>query len=565
MKKRILFPLAGICLASFGLSAQDWQVVDTFPDGEPEGTWASNGLPNVSTAEGYLSLRPTEGSNVTSTFYVELPQSFTSGKVTIAFDFYLPDGGASLNAAGFGVGSMAQAAGSGWGATGNRNRFQSVGDTSPQNLAKVPEWESDIFGTTELGVWYNIWLVYDLDASPNTVTAVTKMADLPMEEGNLITTTFEFNDTNNDDWSSIDVFATGIGLQDVAPEGQEAWDATGARFDNIYVSASENLTEKPVSVDFPWVEVDTFDEESPDATWSVQEGITVDFTDNLLFVTGTQMNAGLSTALPMVSDMRQSMTLTFDMMLPAGGTGLNHIQFGVVGADQEAASGAEFFGGNDRFITFGINSPQALANFGQWPPSLGPDLLGGTQLDTWYHVWLVYDGTANRVDFYAVPMGDPVDSVELPGEPVASFDLEVDYAAFSHFVLGVAQGGGDGVYLDNIYQSLGRNITLSPTAGDFDNTGPEVVSLWVDVEPANAEGDKLAGIGWINDVAYPFVWHYSIGGWTFVLDNFSSLENIWLYDYKNDAWYWANDAWGGWHVKLGDTEYGIDGWADWIE
>ncbi len=362
------------------LHAQEWIEVDTFPDGEPSGTWAANGLPSVDTSNGYLDLRPTENSNLTSTFYVTLPQSVSSGKVTVAFDIYLPSG-PLLNAVGFGVGSTAQGALSGWGATGNRNRFQSVGDDAPQNLAKVPEWESDIFGTTEQGVWYNVWLVYDLDATPNTVTAVTKKASDPMEEGSLVTNTFDFNDTNNDDWSSIDIFATGIGLIDVAGPGVSAWDSLGGLFDNIYMAVGENLTEKPTSVESSWEKVDTFAEGAPEAEWTVEDGITASFEGDRLLVTGTAANAGLFTQLPLPSDLRQSFTVTFDMMLPAGSTGLNHVQFAVVGEEQVALTGADLFGGSDRFITFGVNAPQALANFGQWPPSLGPDLLGGTIAD----------------------------------------------------------------------------------------------------------------------------------------------------------------------------------------
>jgi hypothetical protein len=49
----------------------------------------------------------------------------------------------------------------------------------------------------------------------------------------------------------------------------------------------------------------------------------------------------------------------------------------------------------------------------------------------------------------------------------------------------------------------------------------------------------------------------------YVLDEFSALDNIFLYDYISGNWFWANDAWGGWHVNLEDGEYGLAGWADW--
>jgi len=574
MKTRTLFPLIGLTVA-LPLMAQDWQVVDTFEGGEPQAEWTITSTPTIDTSQGYLSVGMAEGTNSTASLSVPLPTSFSSGQFTMAFDFYLPNvpEGFEHNV-GFGVGNADQIGPGSWNASGLRNRFQMIGP-APQDLGNAGDWgvdpedpafgtaQPDALGDTEFGVWYNIWLVYTLDDEGKGITVYSKKAMAPMEDG-LHSEFFAFDDSQGEDWSAIEYFALGQGLMTSPPEGAVPSDVAGALFDNLYVSAGENLTEKPTSVELPWVEVDTFDDEGPDSEWSVQEGIAVDFTESRLFVTGSAANVGLSVALPIVSDMRQSFTLAFDMMLPEGETGVTQMQFAVVGADQEAASGGEFFGGNDRFITFGLNAPQALANFGDWPPTLGPDLLGGSQLDTWYHVWLVYDGSAGTVDFYAVPISDPVDEVELPAEPAGSFNLEVDYTEFSHFVLGTGLvGNGEGIIIDNLYQALGSNITLSPTAGDFGSGGNEVVSLWVDVPAANAEGDKQAGIGWINDVAYPYVYHYSIGGMTVILDNFSSLEAMFIYDYKNNAWYWANDAWGGWHYKYSDPDYGLDGWADW--
>jgi hypothetical protein len=539
-------------------NAQDWIEVDTFPDGEPSGTWASNGLPTADTSAGYLDLRPTENSNVTSTFYVTLPQSVSSGKLTIAFDFYLP-AGPEQNMAGFGVGSLAQAAGSGWGATGNRNRFQSVGSESPQNMAKVPEWTSDIFGTTEQGVWYNVWLVYDLDANPNTVTAVTKKAADPMEEGSLTTNTFAFNDTNNDDWSSIDVFATGIGLQDAAPAGTESWDALGSLFDNIYMAVGENLTEKPTSVESAWVLVDTFADGAPEAEWTVEDGITASFENNRLLVTGTTANAGLFTKLPLPSDMRQSFTVAFDMMLPAGSSGLNHVQFAVVGEEQAALTGADLFGGSDRFITFGVNAPQALANFGQWPPSLGPDLLGGTVADQWYHVWLVYDGSSKTVDFYAVAFADTIDAVEVPAEPAGSFTLETEYTDLSYLVVGVSQPGGAGVALDNIYQSTGRALSLSPTAGEIGGGGDEGVLTpgeWTQIDfgwvyGLTTDWGISTYMGYVYVADFPYVYQVDLG-WMYLTSSSGNDHYFYTWDH---GWILINEGFGGYYYQYSTDDY----------
>ncbi len=493
---------------------------------------------------------------MTSNFWVALEEGYTSGKVTFAFDFYLP-GGDVAHEVGFGSGSLEQMGESGWGAPGNRNRFQTVNE-APQNLAKVPEWETDILDPTEAGIWYNIWLVYDLDANPKTVTAHTKAFNDPMEEAFLTETAFEFNDEATDDWSSLDAFATGIGLLSAGVPS----DALGGLFDNIDVSAGENVTLTPTSLAPEWIAVDLFSDAEPDTEWTVGDDVEASFEGDVLTVTGTAGNAGMYTSLPFGS-LRSNFTVTFDLMLPEGSSGLNQAAFAVVGTGQTEADGADRFGATDRFITFGTENPQALANFGQWPPSLGPDLLGGTVRDQWYHVWLVYDGSGQTVDFYAAPVSDPVEEVVLPEEPAGSFELESDYTDLGYFAIGTGlQGGGDGIAIDNLYQTLGKSISLSPTAGVFEGDG-DPSSLWADVEPANALGDKETGIGWINDQAYPYILHYSVGGWMFVLDEFSSLDNIFLYEYETDTWFWAHNDWAGWHINLTNPNYGENGWADW--
>lgn len=539
------------------LQAQTWQLVDTFAGGVPQGTWNSVGTSSFKTAEGFLDLRPSEGSNVTATVSVALPQSFTSGKLTVAFDYYLPSG-IELNMAGFGVGSTAQSALSGWGATGNRNRFQSVGNPSPQNMAKVPNWDSDIFGTTEQGVWYNVWLVYDLDASPKTVTAHTKRAGQAMEPENLIVSPFDFDATNNDDWSSIDIFAVGIGLQDVAPAGTEAWDALGSLVDNIYVSTGENITEKPTTVAPGWIKVDTFAGGGTEATWTSDPALSTTFEGDSLMITGTAANAGMYTALP-IDSIRTAFTVTFDLLLP-GGAGPNNIQFAVVGEEQVALTGTALFGGSDRFVTQPGQDPQPLARFGEWPSVGGPDLLGGTVEDQWYHVWIVYDGSSSTMDFYAVPVSNPVESVTLPTEPAGSFTLATDYTGLGYFVIGTGfLANGNGVKIDNLYQSIGANVSLSPTAGDVGGGGGDPVSLWAAL-PDIGGGYKATGIGLLNDAHYPYVWHFLTGGYFYIADEYSDLDSIWGLDLTNNYWFWADDALGGWHYNITDSS-----WAAWTK
>lgn len=88
-----------------------------------------------------------------------------------------------------------------------------------------------------------------------------------------------------------------------------------------------------------------------------------------------------------------------------------------------------------------------------------------------------------------------------------------------------------------------------------------VVSLWNAVEAVS--GVKPAGIGWIVDDGYPFVYSYATGGWLYILEEGAQLASFFGYDYVNGFWFWANDAWGGWHYNLEDSTYGIGGFGSW--
>ena len=477
------------------LQAQEWQVVDTFPDGSPEGTWTAIGQPLVDTSAGYLRLKMTSGTNATSTVLVDLPATYSSGKVTIAFDAYFPNG-IQAHEAGFGAGSAAMAENTGWGPIGTDNRFQMVGD-APQNLAKVPEWTTDITtgltGTdTATGVVYNIWLVYDLDADPKTVTTYVKEATEPMETENLAISSFDYtarSDPPADDWSSLSHFGLGIGLLSDPPSGLEATDSLGMIVDNIYVSTGENITLTPTAFDGAWELVDTFTGGAPEGTWIADAGIVAAFPEDSLLVTVTEANAGIAAELP-ISLVGGSTTLTLDILFPSGG--LNNALLAVVGENELAQTGTARFGNNDRFLTFGAASPQALTKWTAWTT----DLLGDTQQDTWYHVWFVYDHDALTVDFYSVPFAES-GTATPPSEPAGSFDLTTDYAGFSHLILGGWQAGNAGIRVDNIYQTFGQNISLSPTAGDIGGPAAGLtVGEW-----------NLTDIGWV--FGYTPEWGYS--------------------------------------------------------
>ncbi|NBD37023.1 MAG: hypothetical protein GVY10_00435 [Verrucomicrobia bacterium] len=112
----------------------------------------------------------------------------------------------------------------------------------------------------------------------------------------------------------------------------------------------------------------------------------------------------------------------------------------------------------------------------------------------------------------------------------------------------------DGVFAFNVSAHDGNSSTTAEVRVRVINVDPPVVSLWNDTEP----GDKETGIGWINDTAYPFIYHYNAGSYMYVFDGFSSLESIYLFDYASGDFYWTSDAYGGWHASLTSGN-----WNDW--
>jgi hypothetical protein len=188
--------------------------------------------------------------------------------------------------------------------------------------------------------------------------------------------------------------------------------------------------------------------------------------------------------------------------------------------------------------------------------------------------FIATDGTGNTLD---IETKDPIILRLTPrrslftlqanvSDPLNKFGEEVSSGDLIQRVIGPRLYFAAGMHDHGIYNlnEIGEKMFLNAVMEhDEPSQVVEPESLWKDVVAANALGDKQAGIGWINDVAYPFIWHYSTGGWMYVLDEFSALDNIFLYDYISGNWFWANDAWGGWHVNLEDGEYGLAGWADW--
>jgi len=147
--------------------------------------------------------------------------------------------------------------------------------------------------------------------------------------------------------------------------------------------------------------------------------------------------------------------------------------------------------------------------------------------------------------------------------PVTFYDPNLSLSSFTPTIAesGVTANPWEAPALENAAFSLEPTpLTVERVCGSGNNTAQ---SLWSGVQPANAAGDKLSGIGWINDLEYPYVWHYSIPGWIYILNEFSDLNNIYGYDYTNNFFFWANNGWGGWYINLNDSSWGIDGWDKW--
>jgi len=537
--------IATLCAVS--LNAADWQLIDKFDGGEPQAEWTSVGTPVFDFSANSLKLTLAPGSNSTSTATVLFPQAFSTGKFTVTFDLYLP-AGALQNQVGFGVGSASQRATTGWGPIGNRNRFQTVSTNIPQNLTKVPIWDGDVMGTTAQGTWYNIWLVYDLDADPKTVTAYTKRAVDGMET--VLATPFTFDGTDNDDWSAVDHFGVGIGAMDLTPlpAGVTPADSLGGIFDNIYVAAGENLTLSPTAIAPAWTLIDDFAGGAPRADWGGDlDDLDIAFTGDALSVKGKagKSRVRMHTALPQTVTSG-NFTVAFELTLPGPTTSPNHALFSVVGGTQLAASDAlQRLGGNDFFLTFGSTPPQKLTKYTQWTA----DLLNPTVQEQTYQIWLVYDTDALTVDFYAAPLGG-----DLPAAPSASYALASSYTDFSHVQFGAFMGGGTGMKVDNIFFAPAKLITVP------EGSGPLPIEPCGTTIFAGAPGWKDTHLGSLDDSYYPFVWLNSIQSWAWIIacgaNGDSPGNGYYFLDITGDDWGYIDSDWNGWlYIFTGGGEW----------
>ncbi|MCC5838860.1 MAG: hypothetical protein JJT96_01950 [Opitutales bacterium] len=463
----LVFPVAST------LAAQEWIVVDTFADGETQGAWTvDDGMVHeVRSGDVGHYLFTASATGNTHRAHVILPQPVSAGKVTIAFDFFAP-GGNSLNQVGFGAGSADMVERSTWASVGGSNRFQMADRTPgafdfaerfPQFLAKAGDWSTDVLAPTVPGVWYNLWIVYDLDAGE--FSFYSRRADAESEAAEFRGQWPFVGPTAAEDYAEISRFAIAGG-----GTGNPDAPTLGGRFANIHMAVGENLSLTPASIQLDppaWQAVDTFFGSSPNADWAGDlNQFHLDFSEGYLHMlptagTGSPRGGLIRAELPQTVQSG-IFTVTFDFFINGPSTSRSDVSFAAVGDAQLAATdpwGQR--GGATRLGTFGP-PPQAFRAFS--PPSTVA-IPGSEVQEQWYHAWIVYNTTAQRIDFHYAPFG----SGAPPGTPAASwsFDPQVDYSNFTHFVVGLDRPTSTGLRLGNIYFAADELLTLSPTAGTF--------------------------------------------------------------------------------------------------
>jgi len=80
---------------------------------------------------------------------------------------------------------------------------------------------------------------------------------------------------------------------------------------------------------------------------------------------------------------------------------------------------------------------------------------------------------------------------------------------------------------------------------------PEV-NPWEDLEAL--QGFKPAGIGWIMDDHYPYIFHAS-AGWLWIVAQGASLDAFYGYDFAGEYWFWSRDNLGGWRYDFNSSEW----------
>ncbi|MCC5805782.1 MAG: immunoglobulin domain-containing protein [Opitutales bacterium] len=459
----LLFPLLP------PLAAQGWQVVDTFADGQPQAFWMTSPSANVTYSSEGLHLRTDSGWPENAA--TRLPITVTSGKATIAFEMYLPEG-AAPNETGFGAGSMAMLSRPvGWQRTGGNNRFQTA-NAAPQNLVKATEWGTDLLDPTLGGTWYAIWMVYDLDAFTVSLHADPVSDDPPAQPTHR--GTWALTGANAaQDYSEITHLAFATGGWPEPPDGYVAQDSLGGIYRNIYASEGENLTQpiasEPVApdpVDGEWTAVETVRWGMPEAEWGGDvDRLHVDFSDGYLHLRPTENTHHSAAWVELPEDLSSGQfTVTFDFYLNGPEGVRTDMRFDVVG-DASMPYFSRIVPGTNSIGATGPPHAQALRHSSSTTAAIPV-----TQVqENWYHFWVHYDIDEERIDFYYAPLGSqPTNAVPAATWSFATRDPELVGTNFRYFTVSLSSPGNPGVRIGNLHFSEGERLTLSPTAGTFE-------------------------------------------------------------------------------------------------
>ncbi len=462
--------LAGVLLPA--RAAAEWVPADMSPENWEVG-------PGVSAVHlGPSTVHVVTEDGMTAAAYLDLGDALASVGTdpfsgdaiigTIAFDFYLPPTDRLEHQTGFQAGSFAMRQRTHWNAVGGSDRFQTA-NTYPQNLVKAGEWTSDLLSPTLNGVWYNMWLVSDLQTGKFSLYARRADAD---GEPLLHRGTWSYGGVNaQEDFSALEYFVIGAGGIAEPPDGYTAGDALGGVYANIhtYAGPEPNLTLTPGSIqvgEAEWEVVETFAGGVPAAAWDGDlDDMVLDFSGGYLDLrSDVQLSIfhrpfqsrSIFVELPESVASAPVFTVTFDLNIKGPEEEANLFGFGIVGDDRIGLDGYARRGGDDQFGVFG-GTAQDLIKRGD-----SGVILPSSARDEWYQVWLVYNTASNTVDVYAAPDGEGA-----PASPTQSYSFEHAHENFRYLVLGHDTSEHPGVKFGNIHFAAAELLTLSPTAGEF--------------------------------------------------------------------------------------------------
>jgi hypothetical protein len=105
--------------------------------------------------------------------------------------------------------------------------------------------------------------------------------------------------------------------------------------------------------------------------------------------------------------------------------------------------------------------------------------------------------------------------------------------------------------LNDLGQSLFLNAVGEHVAPTVD---PGPVSIW-----PGTPGDREVGIGWINDAAYPLIYHYGANIYLEILPG-ATLESMYAYNATQQYYIWTTNLWGGWYYRYENQSGATSGW-----